>query len=72
MDNILKHGFFKCPLGVCRNSFVSTNDIGELAAITIEEGPERHGDKFYDVTGPAPQSMHEVAADLSEVLGKPV
>ena len=72
MENILNHGFFKCPLGVCRNSFVSTNDVGELAAVTLLEGPEKHGDKFYDVTGPAPQNMHEVAADLSEVLGKKI
>ena len=35
-------------------------------------GPERHANKFYDITGPQPQSMHEVAADLGEVMGKKV
>ena len=38
----------------------------------IAEGPERHANKFYDLTGPAPQSMDEIAADLSRALGKKV
>ncbi len=54
MDNILTKGFFNSPLGKCRNSFVSTNDVGECAAVSILQGPERHGDKFYDLTGPQP------------------
>merc|ERR1712174_3070 len=35
-------------------------------------GPEKHANKFYDITGPEPQSMYEVAADLSEVMGQKV
>ena len=72
MENIMSKGFFRCPLGETRNSFVSTNDVGEAASVTIQEGAERHGNKFYDITGPTPQNMHEVAADLAAVLEKPV
>eukprot|EP01063_Lacrimia_lanifica_P001156 TRINITY_DN1055_c0_g1_i1.p1 TRINITY_DN1055_c0_g1~~TRINITY_DN1055_c0_g1_i1.p1 ORF type:complete len:327 (+),score=157.16 TRINITY_DN1055_c0_g1_i1:59-1039(+) len=66
------NGTFKSPLGECKNSFVSTNDLGEVAAICLLEGVERHGNKFYDITGPVPQSMHDVAADLAKALGKDV
>lgn len=71
-DNIDKEGWFSNPLGTQRNSFVCTNDIAEAAFVCIKEGPERHADKFYDLTGPAPQSMAEIAADLGKALNKPV
>ena len=70
--NIDEHGFFQSPLGATKNSFVSTNDIGEAAAVCFLEGVERHGNKFYDLTGPTPMSMYDVAADLAKALGKPV
>lgn len=65
-------GFFSNPLGAARNSFVSTADIGEAAARIIEEGPQKHANKFYDLTGPEPQSMYEIAADLGVALNKEV
>eukprot|EP00747_Dinoflagellata_sp_TGD_P166449 gnl/TRDRNA2_/TRDRNA2_189242_c0_seq1.p1 gnl/TRDRNA2_/TRDRNA2_189242_c0~~gnl/TRDRNA2_/TRDRNA2_189242_c0_seq1.p1 ORF type:complete len:331 (-),score=80.51 gnl/TRDRNA2_/TRDRNA2_189242_c0_seq1:181-1173(-) len=71
VENI-KNGFFQSPLGKCKNSFVSACDQGEAAAQCLLEGPEKHADKFYDITGPQPQSMYEVAADLSEVWGQKV
>jgi len=72
VDNIANNGKFSTPLGECKNSFACTNDIGELAAHCLVEGAQRHGNKFYDVTGPEPQSMHEVAADLGKVMGKEI
>jgi len=71
VENI-KKGFFSSPLGSCRNSFVSACDQGEAAAVCLMEGPEKHANKFYDITGPQPQNMYEVAADLSAALGKHV
>jgi len=35
-------------------------------------GPAKHADKFYDLTGPEPQSMFEIAADLSKAMGKEI
>jgi uncharacterized protein YbjT (DUF2867 family) len=72
LDNIDASGFFANPLGSCRNSFVCTNDIAEAAAVCFAEGPDRHKNKFYDLTGPAPQNMEEIAADLSVALKKKV
>lgn len=72
VETIEKEGWFANPLGKSRNSFVSTTDIGEAAAKCIEEGPGKHADKFYDITGPEPQSMFEIAEDLGRALGKNV
>lgn len=71
-ETIDREGWFSNPLGTSRNSFVCTNDIGEVAAKCIEEGPKKHADKFYDITGPQPQSMYEIAEDLGKALGKKV
>jgi len=71
LENI-KNGFFQSPLGSCKNSFVSACDQGEAAAICLLEGPEKHADKYYDITGPQAHSMYEVAAILSEVSGQKI
>ena len=69
-ETIDTEGWFSNPLGDMRNSFVATRDIAEAAAVVLSEGPARHGNKFYDITGPAPQSMAEIAVDLGRAMGK--
>ena len=71
-ETIDAEGWFANPLGETRNSFVATRDIAEAAAVVLAEGPDRHGNKFYDITGPAPQSMAEIAADLGRAMGKDI
>jgi len=57
-DNIDSESWFSNPLGKTRNSFVCTNDVGEAASVCLLEGPSKHVNKFYDLTGPAPQVTH--------------
>ncbi|MGB0848938.1 MAG: NAD(P)H-binding protein [Thiolinea sp.] len=71
-DNINAEGWFSNPLGAARNSFVATRDIAEAAAVILSEGPEKHADKFYDITGPEPQTMDEIAADLGKAMDKAI
>ncbi|WP_166418103.1 NAD(P)H-binding protein [Cochlodiniinecator piscidefendens] len=71
-DAIAAEGCFSNPLGEMRNSFVATRDIAEAAEVVLREGPARHGNKFYDLTGPVPQSMAEIAADLGRAMGKEI
>jgi len=71
VENI-SNGFFASPIGNCKNSFVSAIDQGEIAALCLIEGPEKHANKAYDICGPEPQSMYEVARDLGEVMGKEI
>lgn len=71
-ETIADEGWFSNPLGSARNSFVATRDIAEAAAVILAEGPERHANKFYDLTGPEPQTMAEIAADLGRAMGQEV
>lgn len=71
-ETIDAEGWFSNPLGNARNSFVATRDIAEAAAVVLREGPEKHRNKFYDITGPQPQTMSEIASDLGEAMGRTV
>lgn len=69
-ETIDTEGWFCNPLGSARNSLVATRDIAEAAAVVLNEGPEQHANKFYDITGPEPQTMDEIAADLGKAMNK--
>lgn len=71
-ENIDSEGWFSNPLGSAQNSFVATRDIATATAAILKEGPERHANKFYDITGPEPQSMDEIAADLGRAMNKEI
>jgi len=71
-ESIEREGWFSNPLGSARNSFVATRDIAEAAAVILREGPEKHADKFYDLTGPEPQTMDEIATDLGAAMRKTI
>ena len=71
-DNIGSEGWFTNPLGKAKNSFVATRDIAQAAAILFQEGPVRHANKFYDITGPEPQSMDDIARDLGNAMDKSI
>ena len=71
-ESIETEGWFSNPLGSARNSFVATRDIAEAAARILAEGADKHADKFYDLNGPEPQTMDEIAGDLSKAMGKSI
>lgn len=71
-ETIDTQGWFSNPLGAAQNSFVATRDIATAASVILIEGPEKHSNKFYDITGPEPQSMHEIASDLGRAMNKSI
>ncbi len=71
-DTIDSEGWFSNPLGTAQNSFVATRDIATAASVILIEGPEKHENKFYDITGPEPQSMNEIASDLGRAMNKSI
>jgi len=71
-ETIENEGWFSNPLGDAQNSFVATRDIATAAAVVLNEGPGKHTNKFYDLTGPEPQSMHEIATDLGKAMNKKI
>ena len=71
-DNIDRQGWFSNPLGDAQNSFVATRDIATAACTVLHEGAEQHANKFYDITGPEPQTMDEIATDLGRAMDKKI
>lgn len=71
-ETIDTEGWFSNPLGDAQNSFVATRDIATAAAVILTEGAEKHANKFYDLTGPEPQNMTEIAADLGRAMSKSI
>ncbi len=59
------------PAGRGRAAFVDTRDIGDVAAAVLAD-PAAHTEAGYTLTGPAALGFDEVAAVLTEVLGRPI
>lgn len=77
MDNFLAGAFtikndgkFSLPMGDGATVMMSCKDIG-LAMATVLAG-EGHEGRDYKISGPELLSFHDVAAQFSEVLGRPV
>ncbi|MGV9449672.1 NAD(P)H-binding protein [Streptomyces sp. NPDC003635] len=59
------------PFGGVALPTIDPVDIAEAAAVALRE-PGRHGGAIYELTGPAPVSPRQQAADIGAVLGEPV
>jgi uncharacterized protein YbjT (DUF2867 family) len=67
----VRDGAFPFFWGDRRVGWIAARDIASVAAAVLREGPEKHGGKDYWLSTEV-ASGSEVAAILSEVLGKPV
>jgi uncharacterized protein YbjT (DUF2867 family) len=61
-------GTFYADAGQARISMVDTRDVGAVAAVVLTE--PGHAGAGYDVTGPEALSYDDVAAKLTEVMGR--
>jgi len=59
------------PAGHGMANWVDARDVGELAAVALAEGDAHHG-RIYEPTGPGAFAYKEVAATLSDVLGREI
>jgi uncharacterized protein YbjT (DUF2867 family) len=66
----IKQGTLAEPAGDGQNAFIDTRDIAAVALLALTE-PGHHG-KGYALTGPRLHSRHDVAAAISEVIGRKV
>lgn len=64
-------GVIRGPAGDGRVAAVAQDDIADVAAAVLRE-PGRHDGATYHLTGPAALSLHEVAAQLADAVGRPV
>jgi uncharacterized protein YbjT (DUF2867 family) len=69
-STISAQGTFYAPAGNARVSVVDVRDIAATAAKALTESG--HEGQIYDLTGPEPLTHAEMAAQLSQALGKSV
>ena len=67
---IRERGELYVPVGRGKTSFIDVRDIGAVAAAALSQ--TGHDNTAYDLTGPAALDYYEVAAILSEVVGRPI
>ena len=72
-DSVRRQGKIFFPLSKARVSYIDARDIAHAAAelLSGEIKPSRSG-KSYDLTGPSPMAVNDVAAMISKAIGKPV
>jgi uncharacterized protein YbjT (DUF2867 family) len=69
--DIRDHDRLYVPAADGRVAFVDTRDLGELAAMILAD-PVPHAGRGYTLTGPHAVTFAEVAALLSDALGRPI
>ena len=69
-STIVSDGRFFAPIGDARVSVVDVRDIAAVAVAALTEGA--HHGKTYDIAGPEAPTHAEIAAQLSEALGKEI
>ncbi|UPV99567.1 SDR family oxidoreductase [Halorussus gelatinilyticus] len=67
-EEIVERDEIFVPAGGGATSFVDARDVGEVAAVALTE--PGHGDRSYDVTGPAALTYRQVARVFSAVLDR--
>ncbi len=72
LDPVQKMGKIIAAAGSGAVSFVDLDDVGAAAATVLCEGPEQHAGRTYTVTGPQAHTFADVAAALSETLGRSI
>jgi uncharacterized protein YbjT (DUF2867 family) len=69
--DIRDHDRLYVPAADGRVAFVDTRDLGELAAVVLAD-PAPHAGHGYTLTGPRAVAFAEVAALLTDLLGRPI
>ncbi|MEN3283299.1 MAG: hypothetical protein V7607_4439 [Solirubrobacteraceae bacterium] len=70
--NLLPAGGWGGHAGRGRASLIDTRDVAAVAATALLEGPADHAGRAYDITGPEPVTMHDVADLLARALTRTV
>jgi uncharacterized protein YbjT (DUF2867 family) len=69
-QSIALKGVFHAPAGEGRIAMVDARDVAAVAAAVLTS--PGHEGRAYELTGPEALSLHDVAATLTEVIGKKV
>jgi NAD(P)H dehydrogenase (quinone) len=68
----LQGGAWGGAAGTGAVSSIDSRDVAAVAATVLGDGPDRHAGRAYDLTGPGPVTMPELARLLSAGLGRTI
>lgn len=71
LDEIVERDRIFVAAGKGRTSFIDARDLGEAAACAFEH-PDRHIGRSYVLTGDEAPNFDDVAALMTEILGRPI
>jgi uncharacterized protein YbjT (DUF2867 family) len=69
--SIQRDGTIRLPFGDGRTSPVATRDVADVVALVLAD-PAPHAGRVYELTGAACRDMTAIAAEFSDLLGRPV
>ncbi|MGI5237273.1 NAD(P)H-binding protein [Dactylosporangium sp. CA-139066] len=69
--SIRRDGVIELPFGSGRTSPIAVDDVARVAA-TVLRDPDPHIGRVYELTGPRPIDMEELAAEFSRALGRSI
>ena len=70
-DSIARDSTLRLPFGEGRTSPVDASDVADAIAAVLAN-PTPHTGRTYELTGPRSQTLHELAAECSKALGRPI
>jgi uncharacterized protein YbjT (DUF2867 family) len=70
-ESVARDGTIRLPFGTGRTSPVDASDVADVVVAVLTE-PADHIGRIYELTGPRPETLQEVAAEFSKALGRPV
>jgi uncharacterized protein YbjT (DUF2867 family) len=70
-ESIARDGTLRLPFGQGRTAPVDVSDVADVIAAVLAN-PSGHVGHVYELTGPESQTLDELAAEISEALGRPV
>jgi NAD(P)H dehydrogenase (quinone) len=69
--SIQRDGTIRLPFGDGKTSPVAAKDVADVVALVLVD-PHRHAGRVYELTGAASRHMRAIAAEFSDLLGRPV
>ena len=69
--SIQRDGTIRLPFGGGRTSPVATRDVADVVALILTD-PPAHAGRVYELTGATSRDMTAIAAEFSDILGRPV
>jgi uncharacterized protein YbjT (DUF2867 family) len=71
VESVARDGTIRLPFGEGRTSPVDVSDVADVIAQVLA-APGAHAGHVYELTGPRSETLHGIAAEYAQALGRPI